>query len=257
MEKIINQPTAKWLGNWNTDVQKDVKAVVDAASQQGTTPTFIAYNIPGRDCGGYSAGGSNGSDAYRSWISSVAKGINHQKALVVLEPDALASMNCLSSAGQNDRVNLLKEAVNTLNQQGASVYVDAGNARWIGAEEMSNRLKQAGIDQAKGFSLNVSNFITTDESINYGQQLSSRLGSKHFIVDTSRNGNGPTGDSQWCNPWGRALGRTPTLSTGNSLVDGFLWLKNPTESDGYCNGGPSAGTFWPEYVLELARRAGW
>jgi len=45
----------------------------------------------------------------------------------------------------------------------------------------------------------------------------------------------------------------------NLLVDRVLAtsvaIKRPGESDGTCNGGPSAGTFWPEYALGLASRA--
>ncbi|HEU4535784.1 MAG TPA: glycoside hydrolase family 6 protein, partial [Polyangiaceae bacterium] len=72
-------------------------------------------------------------------------------------------------------------------------------------------------------------------------------------IDTSRNGKGSNGE--WCNPSGRALGASPTASTGDPLVDAFFWLKAPGESDGACNGGPSAGTFWPDYALGLAQRA--
>ena len=81
------------------------------------------------------------------------------------------------------------------------------------------------------------------------------MGGKHFVVDTSRNGLGPTPDGQWCNPPGRALGAAPTLETGDPAADAFLWIKRPGESDGACNGGPSAGTWWADYALGLARRA--
>jgi endoglucanase len=46
-----------------------------------------------------------------------------------------------------------------------------------------------------------------------------------------------------------------TPSTGDPLADAFLWIKAPGESDGTCNGGPSAGTWWPDYALGLAQRA--
>jgi endoglucanase len=39
------------------------------------------------------------------------------------------------------------------------------------------------------------------------------------------------------------------------LVDAYLWLKKPGESDGTCNGGPKAGEFWLDRALELARNA--
>ncbi|MGW5026607.1 glycoside hydrolase family 6 protein, partial [Streptomyces albidoflavus] len=45
----------------------------------------------------------------------------------------------------------------------------------------------------------------------------------------------------------------PTTRTGDPLLDAYLWIKRPGESDGSCRGGPSAGTWWPEYALGLAR----
>jgi endoglucanase len=32
-----------------------------------------------------------------------------------------------------------------------------------------------------------------------------------------------------------------------------LWIKRPGESDGTCNGGPPAGTFWDAYAIGLVR----
>ena len=47
----------------------------------------------------------------------------------------------------------------------------------------------------------------------------------------------------------------PTASTGDPNADAFLWIKHPGESDGACNGGPVAGTWWADYALGLAQRA--
>jgi endoglucanase len=115
---------------------------------------------------------------------------------------------------------------------------------------MSKRLKEAAITMADGFSLNVSNFVATKENLKYGRELSQKLGGAHFVIDTGRSGSGTNG--QWCNPQGRSLGEAPTLNTGEKNVDAFLWIKPPGESDGNCNGGPSAGTFWADYALGLA-----
>ena len=104
---------------------------------------------------------------------------------------------------------------------------------------MANRLSKANVSVARGFSLNVSNFERTSNSIDYGKDLASRVGNKHFIIDTARNGNGP-GDT-WCNPSGRALGEKPTVSTADPAADAYLWIKRPGKSDGTCNGGPPAG----------------
>ena len=134
------------------------------------------------------------------------------------------------------------------------MYIDAGNARWQPAPVMANRLQQAGIAMADGFSLNVSNFQPTSINVAYGEQISRLTGGKHFIIDTSRNGM-PANSTEWCNPRGRALGVTPTTNTGHPLIDAFLWVKQPGESDGTCNGGPRAGSWWSDYALELSRLA--
>ncbi len=255
MNKIADQPTGIWLGGWSGDIRNAANEATTKASAAGSTPIFIAYNIPYRDCGGYSAGGTSGADAYRSWISGLKSGIGTRKALVILEPDALAGMDCLSGERQQERLSLLRDAVTTLGTGGnTSVYIDAGHPGWITPDQMAHRLQSAGVSSARGFSLNVSNFVATDQNLEYGNSISSRIG-KRFVIDTSRNGVGSNGE--WCNPSGRALGKTPTTDTSQALVDAFLWAKKPGESDGNCNGGPSAGTFWPEYALDLARRAGW
>ncbi|HVX41901.1 MAG TPA: glycoside hydrolase family 6 protein [Gemmatimonadaceae bacterium] len=254
MDKIANEPQAVWFGNWNTDISAAVSAAMSAAA--GAMPVFVAYNIPQRDCGGYSGGNSTAVGEYRTWIDGFARGIGAGRAAVILEPDALAGMDCLSAADQQTRLALLSYAVRAFTALGGTaVYIDAGNPRWQTPATMAARLAQAGIAEASGFSLNISNFYTDADNIAYGQQLSSLVGNKHFVIDASRNGLGPTPDNQWCNPDGRALGRRPTTSTGIDRLDAFLWIKTPGESDGTCNGAPAAGTWMPEYALGLAQRA--
>lgn len=99
----------------------------------------------------------------------------------------------------------------------------------------------------------------------------------HFVIDTSRNGVGPWAppaypDPQdWCNPPERGLGLRPTADTGNTLIDAFLWIKIPGESDGECTRGlgpggttvdpewgiidPPAGEWFPEMALDLVQNA--
>ena len=257
MDKIAAQAQARWFGGWNSNVQGDVEQAVASAAAANAVPVLVAYNIPQRDCGSFSAGGANSADNYRSWISAFARGIGQRRALVILEPDALAGMDCLNAADQGTRTSLLADAVKLLRNAGATVYLDAGHSRWHAPGTMSGRLSAAGIASATGFALNVSNFHSTGEQIAYGNTLSGLVGGKHYVIDTSRNGAGSAGESQWCNPSGRALGERPTANTGSALVDAFLWVKTPGESDGACNGYPGAGTWMPEYALGLAQRAGW
>jgi endoglucanase len=257
IEKISTRAFGSWFGNWNGDIQKDVSDYVSKAQTVGKTPILVAYNIPVRDCGSYSAGGSNSPQAYLEWITKFSAGVGNKPALVILEPDAIPGADCLSEEGRNTRYDLLKQAVTKLKANSSTkVYIDSGHAKWKSADEMADRLNKSGIALADGFSLNVSNYVTTADNTSYGQQISAKVGNKHFVIDTSRNGNGPTQDNQWCNPSGRALGTPSTTATGNNLIDAYLWIKVPGESDGGCNGGPGAGQFWAEYAIGLSQRAG-
>ena len=254
MDRMGASAAAVWIGEWSGDVRATVDSVTSAAAQTSTVPVLVAYNIPGRDCGLYSAGGAHGSDAYKAWIRSFAEGIGNKTAAVILEPDALSQLDCLNDSGQQDRLALLRDAVSVLESRpNTAVYIDAGHPGWHSAATMAQRLTDAGVQNARGFSLNVSNYTTTTSNVTYGVDLSNRLNGAHFVVDTSRNGNGSNGE--WCNPAGRALGAEPTANTGIAQADAFLWIKRPGESDGSCNGGPGAGQWWADYALGLARSA--
>ncbi|MFF1375314.1 glycoside hydrolase family 6 protein [Streptomyces sp. NPDC058308] len=257
IQRIAGQPQAVWLfGDGSGPV---VRTHVEAAAKAGRTPVFVAYFIPHRDCGAYSSGGARDAADYRRWIEELASEFGTGEAYVIVEPDAVAQLvaGC-PSADATERYALLAHAVQRLKRNPhTKVYLDAGNAGWIPDERrLVDPLRRAGIAEADGFALNVSNHHTDEVSSAYGHRLAKALGGdKHFVVDSSRNGNGPyAGDQPWCNPPGRALGRPPTSKTGDPTLDAYLWIKRPGESDGTCRGGPKAGQWWPEYALDLARR---
>jgi endoglucanase len=137
--------------------------------------------------------------------------------------------------------------------------------------------------------------------------LNGAVATMPFVIDTSRNGRGTLDTSPyaadpydqsasviaglntgaWCNPPGAGAGLRPTPSTGVALVDAYLWIKTPGQSDGACaiEGGarawdftaynpwnltgdaesafdplwgmvdPAAGAWFPAQALELAERA--
>jgi endoglucanase len=255
IDRIASQPMARWFGGWVTNVQREVNQAVSTITGSSALPVFVAYNIPLRDCGSYSAGGASNAGAYQRWIRDFANGIAGRRAVVILEPDAIAGMDCLSPPAQEERVALIREAVQTLKGHGASVYIDGGHVSWHPASVIAARLRSAGIESADGFALNVSNFQATSRNVTYGEEISRLVGGKHFVIDTSRNGVPGTDPRHWCNPSGRALGVSPTTNTGHPLVDAFLWVKRPGESDGTCGGGPPAGNWWASYALELSRMA--
>lgn len=254
LEKIALTPQALWIGDWSSAsvTAEQVRDYTGRARSAGKTAQIVVYAIPGRDCGSYSGGGVSTSE-YAKWIDTVAAGIQGNP-WVILEPDALAQLGDCN--GQGDRVGYLQYAAKSLTAKGARVYIDAGNSAWLSASEAASRLNRVGLNDAVGFSLNVSNYRTTSEAKAYGQQISQLTGGKKFVIDTSRNGNGASG-SEWCNPSGRALGDRPTKVNDGSGLDALLWIKRPGESDGTCNGGPTAGAWWQSMALELARNAKW
>jgi endoglucanase len=89
----------------------------------------------------------------------------------------------------------------------------------------------------------------------YADNLGTATPTDHFVVDTSRNGQGPNDMSafgaapynqpadvvsrlasgSWCNPPGAGVGRQPTADTGVPLLDAYVWAKIPGESDGSCD----------------------
>ncbi|MFE7072226.1 glycoside hydrolase family 6 protein [Streptomyces sp. NPDC057620] len=260
LKRIADRPAALWPAGDHPESR--IREATGAAAKDGRTPVFVAYDIPHRDCGQHSAGGARDAAAYRDWIDRFAGALGDSPALVVLEPDAVAHIvdGCTPGEYHAQREQLLSEAIVRLKAQpNTKVYLDAGNPDWIEEpQKLVEPLGRAGVANADGFALNVSNFQTDGITKEYGRRLSEALGGKHFVVDTSRNGNGPLrGDraQAWCNPPGRALGTPPTTDTGDPVVDAYLWIKRPGESDGQCRGGPAAGQWWADYALGLARNS--
>ncbi len=120
------------------------------------------------------------------------------------------------------------------------------------------------------------NLNTSGINLRYANMLGTTLPSVKFVVDTSRNGQGPwlppadhpAGDPQdWCNPPDRGVGM-PTAGVDQGLLDAHLWVKIPGESDGQCfrwSTGPldpvwnlidpPAGQWFPQMALDLVQLA--
>ncbi|GAB3915871.1 hypothetical protein GCM10011575_23040 [Microlunatus endophyticus] len=268
LRAIAAQPRAVWFTDGSMSSSALTTAVADvvsAARSKGEVATLVMYAIPLRDCGGYSEGGAKSASAYRSWIKAFRAGLvkggvaSGPGVSVIVEPDALALLGNLPENRRTERMDLIRTAVRNLAwTPKTSAYIDAGTHGWVSTSTMISRLSKSGLGMARGFSLDVANFNAEKGEESYGNQMIGRLGWKHYVVDTSRNGNGANGES--CNPSGRALGHKPVADpkgkTGS--IDAYVWVKPPGESDGSCaKGDPAAGEFFPSYANELAVNAGW
>ena len=256
-DPIAEAPQAKWFSDWSTTatVRHDIGDYLWGATLANAIPTIVLYRIPHLDCGGDSPDGqvytgASDEQEYRDWVDGAAAALmGHGDAIVILEPDALAQ---LGQCEQGDRVSTLRYAVDALSITGARIYIDAGHENWLGAAETADRLKMVGVDKVAGFSLNVSNYNTTEGEVRYAENVRfelEKLGvtDAHYVIDTGRNGAGS--QPNYCNAPGARLGHAPQLFWGAGL-DGLLWVKNPGETDGTCQGAPAIG-FWPEGALRL------
>jgi endoglucanase len=343
---MVRTPQAVWFTDGTPMVvQAKVRRVTREAREGHRVPTLVIYNVPGRDCSQFSAGGAGSDGAYRAWIDGFVAGMSRgQRAIVIVEPDGLANLpsDCPGAypgqdiaaitAGRIADIRYAGEAIEAARPQ-ALVYLDAGHSAWHSVGDIATRLDQAGVREFQGLSIDVSNYQPTPQLVKYGTWISKciyfanndaeggwRLGHydfcasqyfpatpsdfstwrlsdewyaanvdnaanpptspsqlAHFVVDSSRNGQGPwttttpyPDKQDWCNPPGRGLGLRPTADTGEALVDAFVWIKTPGQSDGQCNRGiagrttdpewgamtdPAAGAWFPQQALQLAQLA--
>jgi endoglucanase len=369
---ITKTPQAVWFeGGTPGSVKQDVRLTVTRAAARRSIPVLVTYNIPFRDCAQFSAGGATTRAEYEAWIDGFAAGIGNRDAIVILEPDGLGIIPWYDPYGSADgsgalewcqpaeadpataaseRFAMLNHAVDALaDLPNVTTYLDGTHSAWLGSGDIADRLVQAGVDNADGFYLNVSNYQLTANNEQYGRWISQcvayatevaagdffgcpnqywnggplpakiaellgewtgvaldRFGewsdasddptlntsginlrystmlgdiepTARYVIDTSRNGQGPwqppeyPDPQDWCNPPDRGLGLAPTLATDQPLLDAYLWVKTPGESDGECTRGlgpagetvdpewgmidPGAGDWFPELALELAANA--
>jgi endoglucanase len=369
---ITDTPQAVWFeGGTPKSVKQDVRLTVTRAAAKRSVPVLVTYNIPFRDCAQFSAGGATTQAEYEAWIDGFAAGIGDHPAIVILEPDGLGIIPWYDPYGSADgsdalewcqpaeadaataaaeRFAMLNHAVDALaDLPNVTTFLDGTHSAWLGSGDIADRLVQAGVADADGFYLNVSNYQLTVNNVQYGRWISACIAyatevvagdffscpnqywnggplpakiaellgdwtgvaldhfgewsddaddpvlntsginlrysnmlgdvepTSRYVIDTSRNGQGPwqppayPDPQDWCNPPDRGLGRAPTLDAGEPLVDAYLWVKTPGESDGECTRGlgpagetidpewglidPAAGDWFPEMALELAANA--
>ncbi len=175
------KPRAVWITQGTpAQARAEVMQTIRRAKRQRAVAVLVAYNVPGRDCAGLSAGGALTTEAYKAWIDGFAAGLGNEHAVVILEPDGLGLLpsNCGGPREgypftDEQRYAELNYAVDRLGAQpGARVYLDGTHSHWLATGDIALRLVKAGVQRARGFFLNVSNFQPTPQQLTYGSWIS-------------------------------------------------------------------------------------
>lgn len=213
----------------NEDVARQVRQALLGAEFEHSVPVFVAYNIPGRDCSQYSAGGAPSDAAYDAWIDSIKSALGNAKAIVLLEPDALANLPGYCGSTYNTefpnvtnatRIADVAYGVQTLEgDPNIGVYLDGGHSAWQAVGNIAEVLVAADVQQAQGFFLDVSNYQYATNNAYYGTWVSSCIAYATQI----------SGETQ-----ASALGYTASLTSADNNPSGaFSGCPNQ-----YWNGGP-------------------
>jgi endoglucanase len=258
--RLAETPQFRWFGMWEQPVIHKLRGMFEAA---GDAVPLLAVFGDDHSCDGDRTGGGAAGDAkYRRWIDKVARGIGTSEVVIALEPDSLGLVDCLVPSRRGPRLRTLAYGVKKLSKlPNATVYIEAGASDWMTPQEAARKLKAVGVKRVRGFMLNATHMTTNAANIRHGLKISKLVGGKHFIVNTSHNGNGPlyrNGHTIWCNPPNAAAGTLPTTKTGNGKVDAFMWVERPGFSNGACNGGPArVGAWWEKRAIQMVERAKW
>jgi endoglucanase len=212
----------------NDDVARQVRQALLGAELEHAVPVFVAYNIPGRDCSQYSAGGAPSDAAYDAWINAIKGALGSAKASVLLEPDALANLPGYCGSTYNadfpnvtnaTRIGDVAYGVKTLESDpNIGLYLDGGHSAWQAVGNIAEVLVAADVQQAQGFFLDVSNYQYATNNAYYGTWVSSCIAYATQI-------SGETEAS--------ALGYTASLGADNNPSGAFANCPNQ-----YWNGGP-------------------
>ncbi|KAF4635931.1 hypothetical protein G7Y89_g2166 [Cudoniella acicularis] len=203
-------------------------------------------------------------------IVAAIKAAPNVAVALLIEPDSLpnlvtnANLTTCSSA-KSDYESGVAYALKNLNLPNVAMYIDAGHGGWLGwdanlqpgSDGITKVYKAAGSPkQVMGFATNTAGWnawtqtpgefsTATDAKYNKCQDEKRYVNAfapllkkggmpNHAIVDTGRNAvtglRKAWGD--WCNVNGAGFGVRPTATTGDPLVDAFVWVKPGGESDG-------------------------
>ncbi|MGZ4165110.1 MAG: glycoside hydrolase family 6 protein [Solirubrobacteraceae bacterium] len=277
--KIALRPRAVWAGPWDADARATAEESINDSTQGDPsvlTQVAIFRLTPWESCSGSWSAGDQAS--YRAWIRSYAAGIGSSRVALILQPD-LPFAACVPSTVPEQLVSYAAQVFNALRH--TTVYIDAGAYGWDQPAVIARMLERSGIWHARGFALNVTQYGSTDQELQWGAAINRVLAAtgardKHFVINTDENGTPylagqvPGGGARSnytprCSHPGQQvcqrLGIPPTTDVANSRwhlaaadrgiaagqVDAYLWLGRPWMVN--------AGPFSLQYALTLGANA--
>ena len=257
--RIALRPRAVWDGFWDGNPTGTARESISDSTQGNPdvlTQVALFRLNPWETCSGFWSRANQAS--YRAWVRGYAAGIGSARVAVILQPD-LPFAVCVGSPVPEQLTAYAAGVFNRLPH--TTVYIDAGAYAWYQPGLMARMLERSGIWHSRGFALNVTQYGSTDQQIQWGAAINRALSAagarnKHFVINTDENGTPylagdvPGGGAasnytpRCTRPGQRVcqrLGIPPTtdvtnvrwrLSPGDraiarSQVDAYMWLGRP------------------------------
>ncbi|RLO02717.1 hypothetical protein DYB28_013805 [Aphanomyces astaci] len=252
---IVEQhPMATWWTDNNSTYRAQVETLMGHCNTS-TVPTIVVYALPQKDChAGYSnLGFIKDTSQYIAFVQELADLVGTRPVIYVLEPDAVGLASdggCGHAAGYLANMQRATSILTARNPN-ARLYVDVGY--WMLQTDAKSRQVAAAMQvvgaasrpgAVRGIVLNTSNYRRVAEMATLCSNFVNLTGNPQWrcVVDTSRNYRTPTTSNEWCNNKFGAIGVPPTRNTGYpGVLDLFLWIKVPGESDGTCANSSAPG----------------
>jgi endoglucanase len=196
LAKIALRPLAFWFGNWFADSYAKTVAEQYIASVTAGNPNVLAQVtvfrlVPWEGTACSQAPGRAAQASYEHWIDGFAAGIGSARVALVLQPDLPFALCSPDRAVPLQLVAYAARRFSALAH--TTVYIDVGAAEWASPSQAASLLAQAGVDRARGFALNATQYGSTGLELEYGASVLHALGAegirrKHFVVSTAQNG---------------------------------------------------------------------
>ena len=272
--KIALRPRAVWDGYWDGNPRGTAQESINDSTQGDPnvlTQVAVFRLDPWESCSGFWSAANQAG--YKAWVRDYAAGIGSSRVALILQPDMPFAV-CVSSSVPEQLVAYAAKVFNALPH--TTVYIDAGAYAWYQPAVMARMLEHSGIWHSRGFALNVTQYGSTDQQLQWGAAINRALAAagardKHFVINTDENGSpflaGQVGGGAQSNYTPRCshpgqklcqrLGIPPTIDVANprwhltavgrriaaAQVDAYLWLGRPWMVN--------AGPFSLRYALTL------